>query len=226
MLKTHSHKFINISTVMSVYNAEKYIGQAIHSILQQTLPSREIIIIDDGSTDNTLAILRTFRGIHLISRENKGIAYSLNQALRLTHGEYLTFLDADDLWDAKKNELQLQHLIQNPHLDISLCQIQQFYEENQHKLPPQAGYAKPCMLIKKQAFLQVGEFGIPDAGHFMDWFQRAKLCKLNYAILELPLVFRRIHADNFTKTNTYANGLTILAKRLIDRHRQALVSTE
>jgi glycosyltransferase involved in cell wall biosynthesis len=208
-----------ISTVMSVYNAEKYIAAAINSILQQTIPSTEIIVINDGSTDNTLAILQSFTGLTIISRENKGMVASLNEAIALTTGEYLTFLDADDLWDARKTQLQLEHLATNPYLDFSLCYVQQFYEAIQYKLAPQKGFFKQGLLINKKTFLQVGNFDPHDAGHFMLWFQQAKLQQLNYEVLAVPLVLRRIHDSNYTRTSLYAQGLTKMVKCLIERHR-------
>lgn len=209
-----------LTTIMSAYNAEKYLDAALTSILQQTCPSTQVIVIDDGSSDNTLEILQARPGITIVSREHKGIAYSLNEAISLATGEYLTFLDADDLWDLRKNALQLKHLQQNSHCDFSLCHLQQFDDTTQQKQPPQIGYMKQCLLIKTKVFMQVGTFNENSTGDFIDWFQRAQLLKLHCAILDLPLVFRRMHADNFTKTAAYTKSLTQLAKGLIARQRQ------
>ena len=82
---------VKISVIMSVYNAEKYIAQAIESILQQSFKDFEFIIVNDGSTDNSLAIIKKYEEIdsriRIISRENRGIIYSLNEAIFLANGE-------------------------------------------------------------------------------------------------------------------------------------------
>ncbi|OEZ33321.1 hypothetical protein AS144_05120 [Francisella endosymbiont of Amblyomma maculatum] len=92
---------VKISVIMSVYNAEKYIAQAIESILQQSFKDFEFIIVNDGSTDNSLAIIKKYEEINsrirIISRENRGIIYSLNEAIFLANGEYIARMDADDI---------------------------------------------------------------------------------------------------------------------------------
>ncbi|MCC7288973.1 glycosyltransferase family 2 protein [bacterium] len=99
-----------VSVVMSVYNGEKYLREAIDSILNQTFMDFEFVIIDDGSTDNTLEILKSYSDprILLISRENKGLVASLNEGIEMARGKYIARMDADDISHKKRLEYQLQ----------------------------------------------------------------------------------------------------------------------
>lgn len=90
-----------ISVIMPVYNAEKYLDEAIKSILCQTYQDFEFIIINDGSTDKSLEVIKKYEDMHdsiiLISRENKGIITSLNEGISLAKGKYIARMDSDDI---------------------------------------------------------------------------------------------------------------------------------
>ena len=105
-----------VSVVLSVYNAEKYLQEAIQSIINQTYKDFEFIIINDGSTDNSMQIIKGFADdrIVLIDRENKGFPYSLNEGIKLAKGMFIVRMDADDVCQPDRIELQLQFLQQNP----------------------------------------------------------------------------------------------------------------
>lgn len=98
-----------ISVIMPVFNGEKHLNEAVDSILDQTFRDFEFIIIDDGSVDNTSKILHSYSDgrIRLVQRENRGFAYSLNEAIQLAEGKYIARMDADDV--ALENRLQLQY---------------------------------------------------------------------------------------------------------------------
>ena len=89
-----------ISVILSAYNEEKFIRKAIESVSNQTLEDIEIIIINDGSTDNTLDIINSYADkdnrIVVIDQENIGLGASRNKGMKIARGEYVTFLDADD----------------------------------------------------------------------------------------------------------------------------------
>ncbi len=108
----------DISVVMPVYNAEKYIKQAVESILNQSFSDFEFIIINDGSTDGTLAILENYvkedERIHLISRENKGLVATLNEGIDLAGSPLIARMDADDISLPHRFELQYIYLQENP----------------------------------------------------------------------------------------------------------------
>jgi glycosyltransferase involved in cell wall biosynthesis len=109
-----------ISVLMPVYNAERYVAQAVESILDQTFRDFEFLIVDDGSTDGSLEILKRFAAqddrIRLISRPNTGYVVALNQMLALARGEFIARMDADDISAPNRFQIQLDYL--NSHNEI------------------------------------------------------------------------------------------------------------
>ena len=107
-----------VSVLMGVYNAERYVGAAIESILQQTFADFEYIIIDDGSTDNSLEIIREFAHrdarIQLHHRENRGIGATRNELLSLARGEFVATMDADDIATRERLDIQVAFLDEHP----------------------------------------------------------------------------------------------------------------
>lgn len=109
-----------ISVVMPAFNAENYVHEAIESVLNQDFKDFEFIIINDGSTDNTENIIKSFddERIILISRENKGIVESLNEGIALAKGEYVARMDADDICFPHRFSTQLSYMKEN---QLDLC---------------------------------------------------------------------------------------------------------
>ncbi|MDY6936859.1 MAG: glycosyltransferase [Cyanobacteriota bacterium] len=105
-----------ISVILPIYNGEKTVRETIHSVLNQTLTNFELIVINDGSQDNTLDIIGkiTDARIQVYSYTNAGQAASRNRGIERAKGEYIAFIDADDLWTPDKLESQLQALQDNP----------------------------------------------------------------------------------------------------------------
>jgi glycosyltransferase involved in cell wall biosynthesis len=101
-----------VSILISAYNAEQSLAETLESAVGQSWPNKEIILVDDGSTDKTAAIARKFaaRGVILISRENGGLSAGVNSAYEHCHGDYIQYLDADDLLVPDKIEVQLTAL--------------------------------------------------------------------------------------------------------------------
>lgn len=112
-----------ISVIMSAYNAESIIADAIESILEQTFKNYELILIDDGSTDKTLEIIEEFarneKRIKIISHKNRGLTRSLNRGLQEAKGKYIARQDADDYAYPQRLEQQIELMENNP--DIVLC---------------------------------------------------------------------------------------------------------
>lgn len=110
-----------VSVVMSVYNGQKYLKESIESILNQTYKDFEFVIINDGSNDNSKKIIESFsnKRIMLISRENKGLIFSLNQAIGVAKGQYLARMDADDISDPTRFQKQVEFM--DAHPDVALC---------------------------------------------------------------------------------------------------------
>lgn len=100
-----------ISVIIPVYNREKYVSEAIESVLKQTYQFLDIIVIDDGSTDKSAEIIKSFGSkIRYFYQENSGISSALNHGLKVAKGEFIAFLDSDDLWTENKLNLQIKVL--------------------------------------------------------------------------------------------------------------------
>jgi glycosyltransferase involved in cell wall biosynthesis len=108
---------MKISVIIPAFNAAAYIQRALESVLRQTRPADEIIVVDDGSTDGTAQAVRSLdKGILLISQKNAGTGAARNTGIKAASGDWIAFLDADDLWLPEKLQLQQQHLLRNPDL--------------------------------------------------------------------------------------------------------------
>jgi glycosyltransferase involved in cell wall biosynthesis len=104
-----------VSVIIPNYNYSQYLAMAIESVLSQTYKKIEIIVVDDGSTDNSLEILSSYLSdITLVSQSNSGVSSARNAGLVKASGEYVCFLDSDDVWLPNKIEIQISHLFNNP----------------------------------------------------------------------------------------------------------------
>ncbi|MCT7981119.1 glycosyltransferase family 2 protein [Laspinema olomoucense] len=113
-----------ISVIVPVYNLEQYIVETIQSVLAQTYKHFELIVIDDGSTDKTPEICEEFQEpkLKLIRQRNKGANAARNAGVRAAKGDYIAFLDGDDLWFPEKLAKHIEHLEQSPEVGISYSQ--------------------------------------------------------------------------------------------------------
>ena len=118
----------SISVIIPAYNAEKFIGEAIESALNQTRPAKEIVVVDDASTDRTVEIARSFgdRVQVLVNAKNSGPGHSRNAGVAASTGDYLAFLDADDKWLSEHLEDLAGLLDIWPEAGLACCGLQQF----------------------------------------------------------------------------------------------------
>ncbi len=118
-----------VSILIPAYNAADWMTETIHSALNQTWTNTEIIIVDDGSSDQTLAVARRFEGdrVKVITQANQGAAVARNTALQLAQGEFIQFLDADDLLAPNKIECQVKLLLEAPENCVASGAWARFY---------------------------------------------------------------------------------------------------
>jgi glycosyltransferase involved in cell wall biosynthesis len=108
-----------VTVMIGVYNGARYLGEAIDSVLAQTHPAAELIVVDDGSEDESGAIAEAYGPpVRCIRQENGGMAAARNRAIREASGDYFAFLDADDRFRPDKLERQLQVFAEDPQLDV------------------------------------------------------------------------------------------------------------
>jgi glycosyltransferase involved in cell wall biosynthesis len=123
-----------VSVVIATYNMGQYLSQAVDSILQQTWENLEVIVVDDGSTDNTTEVMAQYQGNHkviYIKNENQGQPKAKNCGIRNTKGEFIAFCDADDFWEKNKLDLQIPHFA-NPKVGVVYSEVS-FIDEHNHR---------------------------------------------------------------------------------------------
>jgi glycosyltransferase involved in cell wall biosynthesis len=221
-----------VSVVIPVYNGERYLRQAVESVLEQTHRPLEIIIVDDGSTDGTAAVAAQFGdAIRYVLQTNGGAASARNHGAELATGNYLAFLDADDLWVPTKLSRQLQMLEENPDIQLVFGYVRQFISPELDEgtrsglhCPPEAmaGYSQTTLLMARETFFHIGPFTTHwEVGEFMDWYARAQEAGLKTAMLPEVVSLRRLHTTNqgVSKRDERADYARVL-KAALDRRRQ------
>lgn len=117
-----------VSIIIPCYNAEAWVAQALESALAQTWEHKEIILVNDGSRDGSLPVAKRFesRGVQVVDRPNRGASAARNHGLRLARGDFIQYLDADDLISPQKIELQLARLTKAPSGSLATCRWGRF----------------------------------------------------------------------------------------------------
>jgi glycosyltransferase involved in cell wall biosynthesis len=215
-----------VSVVIAVYNGELFLADALRSILGQTVRPAEICVVDDGSDDGTSRVAQSFSGVRYLRREkNGGQASALNWGIENTSGEWLAFLDADDIWTADKLERQLEAFGDNPQLDIVYgLMVERMMGGARGARDGSARLAQlpSAMLVKRASFERVGGFDARfTLGSVVDWYARACELGLRQTILPRIVYERRIHGDNvgIRRADQRDDYLAVL-KTALDRRRQ------
>jgi len=168
---------MNISVIIPTYNRARTIERALISVLRQTFPALEIIVVDDASDDSTPELLADFAGrIKLITNEsNRGVSFSRNQGIKAARGNWIAFLDSDDRWD--KHKLETQKLFHDSNPGLSLSQCDEIWIRNGVRVNPMGKHEKQggwifqaciprcivspsAVLIHRNVFKDVGLFDI------------------------------------------------------------------
>jgi len=218
-----------VSVVIPVYNCEKYLGEAIESVLAQTYRPIEVIVVDDGSSDQSAAVATRFPAIRYCAQSHAGAGAARNRGVALALGSFLAFLDADDLWVGDKVDSQMAAFRANPALDMVTGYVRQFHSpELEDGVKARLGGAGTVLagcvhtlLVKRASFHRVGPLPTQwRLGEFIDWYARAKELGLNGALLPKVTVLRRLHTDNMgiRESDARTDYLKIL-KAALDRRR-------
>lgn len=122
-----------VSVIIPVYNNSKMIGEAIDSIFAQDYPHLEIIVVDDGSTDNIRQVVKAYSDVHYIYKKNGGPASARNIGIKNSKGDYITFLDADDLYPINRISPQVQYALGHPDCLVVKYLVQYQYLSSKKK---------------------------------------------------------------------------------------------
>ena len=197
-----------ISCIVPVYNSERFLGETLDSILAQSYQSLEVIVIDDGSTDNTAKIAQGYGDrICYQWQPNRGSASAKNHALRLAVGKFVAFLDADDLWLPEKLKRQMALFRDHPNTDLCFTQFQNFWmperEEEARKYSkhplsqPLSAWSIATLLTYRSIFERFCSFDEELRGNEnMIWFLNAARQGARIEIVNEVLMRRRLHGGN------------------------------
>lgn len=212
-----------VSALMSVYNSERFLAAAVRSILEQTMTDIELVVVDDGSTDGSLAILKSFAAadprVKLISRGNTGIARALNEGLAIAQGEFVAKMDADDVSLPDRFIKQIAFLREHPQVvavggawhvideaDRLLTTLNgplDDVEIQQHALRGHAPLTHSCAMMRRSALRQIGGYDA-DFKYALDldlWLRLGEVGQL--ANLPDPVLKFRLHSGSISETKRY-----------------------
>lgn len=219
-----------ISVIVPAYNAAAFLAEAIQSIQAQAYEPLEIIVVDDGSTDETAEIANRFDdSIRYVYQENGGPAIARNTGLKLAKGEIIAFLDADDLWPENKLDIQLSYFAKNPSLEIIMGRIQVMRLESKDNERLFKAFNKPSLgvnvgagIYRKSVFDKIGYFDSAlRQSEDLDLFMRVRENKIFMAMTEEVMLYYRLHDTNITREKEEKKTLIIKAfKQSLDRRRQ------
>ena len=220
-----------ISVIVPAYNAGRFLPEAIASIQAQNYPEIEILLIDDGSTDNTPEIAAGFgSAVRYFRKPNGGQASARNLGLREARGEIFAFLDADDQWPENKLALQLPRLTVDDATDVVSGRIRyvalpgalmlnyRFEGPDQTVAHIHLGAA----LYRRSAFQKVGPFDETlHVGEDQDWFLRAREQGLKIVVMREVTLLYRLHDSNITRgASAEKLELILLVRKSLERRRK------
>jgi len=206
-----------VSVVIPTYNRGWIIKEAIDSVLAQDYRNFQLIVVDDGSTDNTMDILDSYQeDIHVVPQKNRGVSAARNQGLEQASGSFIAFLDSDDIWLPQKLSSQVAFFNSNP--DALICQTEEIWIRNGARVNPKKRHKKPsgmffesslnlclispsAVMMKRGLFDEVGLFdeNLPACEDYDLWLRIS--CRYPVYLIDTPLIIKRGgHEDQLSRS--------------------------
>jgi len=197
-----------VSVIVPVHNGEKYIGTALESVYAQDYRPFEVIVVDDGSTDDSASIIKRFKEATYIYQKNQGVTIARNVGINASKGELISFIDQDDLWIPEKLSLQVRYLLGHPEIEYVVGRKRSFVEPGLHvpewfkrhlRHDHAAAFLPGTFMARRSAFKKVGMF---DSSYRIssdaDWFIRAREASIPMSVMEEVMLHKRLHEDNLS----------------------------
>ncbi|MBR4572776.1 MAG: glycosyltransferase [Prevotella sp.] len=202
-----------ISIIIPCYNSAQWVAETIQSVLSQTIEDWECIIVNDGSTDNSLEIIKSYaekdNRIRYIDKKNEGVAIARNTAIASAQGEYILPLDADDLIAPTYVEKALKYFEEHPSTKLVYCEADFFGKREEHWELPEYNYQDfiyyNCIfcsaIYRREDFLKTKGYNSSNRNNLEDWDFLLNFLKEDDIVHRIPetLFFYRIHGDSRTK---------------------------
>jgi len=225
-----------VSIVVPTYNRAERLGETLRSVFNQTCQDFELIVVDDGSTDDTQKVVNSFPRVQYISKqENHGVSRARNEGLVLAKGRYICFLDSDDLWDEKKLQIQVQWMGDNPNCQV--CYTDEIWirkgvrvnQMNKHRkysgdifrhCLPLCIVSPSSAMLRAELFDEIGNFdeSLPACEDYDLWLRIAE--KYPFHFIEEPLIIKQGgHADQLSRKYWGMDRFRVAAlQKLLDRN--------
>lgn len=222
------------SCIVPAFDAEGYIGDAIESILRQTCPPNEVLVVDDGSTDGTATVVESFgASVILLRRPHRGGAAAKNAALEIARGPYIAFLDADDVWVRDKLARQFARCRAQPSIDLCFTAYDNFWipelaeeaeQYRERKLShTSTGWSLSTLLTRLSAFDRFGRFAESETENYHNLLWALGAAAQGAVVDMLPevLMHRRLHHSNVSRNWSIDGKFVDLVKAWRDYRKGA-----
>ncbi|MGR5322125.1 glycosyltransferase [Vibrio sp. DNB22_19_1] len=219
-----------VSVIIPVYNAEEYIDECINSILEQTYENLEVLIINDGSTDKTLSKLKCYNDarVKLISRENKGLAYTLRELVDKSSGDYIARMDADDIAHRERISLQIDKFLSNENLVLVGTNVDYISGKGKYlgssicvssndvlgiKLEKGNILFHPTVMFKRDIYFKVGGYSHQYTKYIEDYLLWIKMKEEgDISVLPSSLLYYRVHESAISSEQPV--GLDLVVQKI------------
>jgi glycosyltransferase involved in cell wall biosynthesis len=210
-----------VSVVITVYNGETFLAECLESVFSQTYHPMEVIVVDDGSTDRSLEIAKTFLGVkHIVRQKNKDVSAARNAGVEKACGDFIAFIDHDDKWMPDKLAKQMGVFQKESMADLVFCDLIKFFpsgkthhasdkhrialsltDDNLFSMLVRKNVLMPsAVLVKKKSFLKAGKFdeSFKTCGDYEMWIRMAEM-GMKFRYLPEALTHYRQHTENASK---------------------------
>ena len=219
-----------VSVIIVVLNGEAFLHEAIKSVLNQSLLPKEILVVDGNSTDNSAQIARSYPEVTLIKQENSGLADARNLGIEHASGQFIAFLDSDDVWHTDKLRIQITQFKDSPEIQYSFSNVQLFL---QHGCKLRKGYGihfldqehigrtPGTLVVRKSLFDKIGKF---DPSYKIacdvDWFTRVRDLQIKSGFTSRVLLHKRLHDSNLSgDVSTNRSEMLDVIRKSVERKK-------
>ncbi|MGI4854086.1 MAG: glycosyltransferase family 2 protein [Janthinobacterium lividum] len=209
----------SVAVIIPAYNRADLLLETLRSVLAQTRPADEIIVIDDGSADNTAEVAASFPGVTVLRQANAGESAARNHGIHVATSEWVAFLDSDDVWRADKLQVQMDALAKSPSYDACTCNALKLLADGSggeqiFDLPPSEKIAPGLrgslrvppgtVIVRRQLVLDVGGFEV-SFRYAEDWefWLRLVAAGCRFLLCPQPMLFIREHGNNLSNQSVH-----------------------
>lgn len=222
-----------VSAVIPCYNAQSTIRIAIDSLLQQTVSIDEIIVVNDGSTDDSLAVIKELEKVHdsilIIDQKNEGVCVARNNGILKAAGDYILTLDADDYFNDTFVEKALEKFAENDQYGAIMCGYVRVVKGKKIMpyIPQEISLqsclmnngALSCLLFKKSAILEAGLYDVAMKDNYEDWDLNIRILKLGYRYgVVREVLFNYVDSEN-SRNDVATEKDVVLRKQIFNKYR-------